>query len=256
MAKKTKRQQVKHSALSKKYTLKTRRDYCDFDYINGVYVDSTEVIRPLNDGEKDWLNKFYEEVVHASFKHEDTLNDTVEKQRGIYSENNSRNACIFNILKTHNMLYFNDHKKLHELYDRYNYLDVIEEEVLNSPLNYIGNNTYIEMVEKIDEFKRLQTEFVEKKTIQAKNSLNKFFKDLNAVTQFQNGWYLIGDEKDAHIMIRYTTNKKKHNIKGWPAEIWWDSEGNIVYVAWYSKGKFKSDCEFSKPTKKTTDSIN
>lgn len=54
--------------------LSSRKDYIEPDYINGVRdKDGKEVIRPLTDSEKEWLNKFYEETVVTNFFHEPEL---------------------------------------------------------------------------------------------------------------------------------------------------------------------------------------
>jgi len=67
--KKNKRNQVKHPALDKTYNLKTRTDLYENDYINGYHDEETgETIRALTDKEKDFLNKFNEEFINASFK--------------------------------------------------------------------------------------------------------------------------------------------------------------------------------------------
>lgn len=69
--KKTRRNNAKYPALEKKYTLSMRQDYLDVEYVNGVYdKDGNEVIRPLTDEEKVWLNKFYEEELNANFNYD------------------------------------------------------------------------------------------------------------------------------------------------------------------------------------------
>jgi len=66
--KKTKRNQTKYPALDKTYNLKTRSDLYDYDYINGYHDEETGMtMRPLNDKEKEFLNKFTEEYVNAGF---------------------------------------------------------------------------------------------------------------------------------------------------------------------------------------------
>ena len=103
--KKTGREKVKNPALKRQYNLKVRRDYIEPDYIDGVYNDNGELlIRALTDEEKEWLNKFYEETVCASFKGEESLYTEKEDRREIYSENNARNRCLYNKAKKTNRL--------------------------------------------------------------------------------------------------------------------------------------------------------
>lgn len=67
--KKNKRNQTKYPALDKTYNLRTRSELYDYDYINGYHDEETGVsIRPLNEKEKEFLNKFTEEFVNAEFK--------------------------------------------------------------------------------------------------------------------------------------------------------------------------------------------
>lgn len=122
-----------------------RQDYIEPEYINGVYNSKGEqVIRPLNNKEKQFLNKFYEEVVCANFTHSPRLKqlskeirhikkietpseEELEKlmelqmeyfmaaddsllysdednQRRLYGENNARNRCLYNRSKSIGML--------------------------------------------------------------------------------------------------------------------------------------------------------
>jgi len=114
-----------------------RADYIEADYVGGVTGDDGDiVIRPLNEEEKDFLNKFYEEEVSANFHHNKEtkrlfreikkiermesptdadlsrweklkaeyyinqdkvlLNKSPEEQRKAYGANNARNRCIYN----------------------------------------------------------------------------------------------------------------------------------------------------------------
>lgn len=81
--KKNRRNQAKFPALEKKYNLLSRQELIDFDYID-----------KLNDKEKEWLNKFVEEEVNASFKHSKPLNRTKKQRQACYTKNNARNRCI------------------------------------------------------------------------------------------------------------------------------------------------------------------
>lgn len=157
----TKRENKKYPNLHKEVNTKSRSDFIETDYIDGVKNDKGElVIRPLNDEEKAWLDQFYGESVVTSAKN---LNPTKEikkyckeisnlrkkiakerkekkvkqnkkikfwtkkikdiekclhflreeagvfypspeQQRKFYKENNERNTCIYNNLKSRGML--------------------------------------------------------------------------------------------------------------------------------------------------------
>jgi hypothetical protein len=152
----------KRELKSKRTRVKARTDYLVCPYINGVVSANGDlVIRPLNEEELDFLNKFQSELVHANtkFDEKDTVHpfktkedsdklkakrrsikkeinnkiskiiklkqrvsklmDRVEILRSQYDEviakdfrklindeNNSRNACIYNKLKSKNSLIF------------------------------------------------------------------------------------------------------------------------------------------------------
>jgi hypothetical protein len=79
-----KRNSTKHSALIPHLNLKTRFELVDYDYIN-----------KLSPKEKEWLNNFTEEYVHANMKHAGKkLHTTKRLKKDCYDRNNSRNRCI------------------------------------------------------------------------------------------------------------------------------------------------------------------
>lgn len=110
MKKKTKkkRSEVKRPALVKGLNARVRQATIDFDYLD-----------QLNEAELDWLNKFMEEENNASFKNDDTdLNKSDEDKRRVYSNNNSRNRCLYTrteakVKETH-ILNYEDSKNLVE----------------------------------------------------------------------------------------------------------------------------------------------
>ena len=103
--KRNRRNSSQYPALEKKFTLKSRLEFLDVDYINGVFdKNGNKVIRGLNEEEKEWLNKFYKETLNASFGHEDPLIDTQEGRKSCYDANNQRNRDIYNKKKSMNML--------------------------------------------------------------------------------------------------------------------------------------------------------
>ena len=93
--KKTRRNQAKHPELERKYALKSRQDSIETEYVDGVCdSDGNQVIRALNEEEKDWLNQFYKETVSANLKNA-VFYTTKEEKRRLYGENNARNRCIY-----------------------------------------------------------------------------------------------------------------------------------------------------------------
>jgi hypothetical protein len=71
----TRRSNAKYPNLNKSLNTKLRRDYLDNTYyVDGVKKKDEYVIRPLNDDEKEWLNKFNGEYYGASFDKDDENN--------------------------------------------------------------------------------------------------------------------------------------------------------------------------------------
>ena len=104
---KSRRSRLQYPALNPNYNTKIRKLYIEPDYVNGVQdKDGNMVIRPLNDEEKAWLNKFYEEFIITSFKKDGSdFHENKEKQRELYRNNNKRNSCIYNQKTAQRMLY-------------------------------------------------------------------------------------------------------------------------------------------------------
>lgn len=72
--KESKREKSKYPALNKGVNLNSRKDYIEPDYVDGVFdEDGNQIIRPLNESEKEWLNQFYEETVVTNFYHDPEL---------------------------------------------------------------------------------------------------------------------------------------------------------------------------------------
>lgn len=82
--KKSNRSKSKHAALDRKYTLKLRQDYLDYDYADKLVLKT-----------KEWLNKFTEEDLHASIK-EKPLHKTKKQRKAVYDRNNERNRDLYN----------------------------------------------------------------------------------------------------------------------------------------------------------------
>lgn len=80
MTKNTDFKRKEYNYLDKKGTTKTRQDYIETSYVNGVKNDSNElVIRPMTKEERDWLSQFTSETEHGNLnktsqiKHEVSL---------------------------------------------------------------------------------------------------------------------------------------------------------------------------------------
>lgn len=77
----SKRTKTKHPNLKKDMNLKTRREYIDTGYVDGVFDnEGNRLIRALTEEEKDWLDKFYSEHVNASFS-EDNIHTILPEEK-------------------------------------------------------------------------------------------------------------------------------------------------------------------------------
>ena len=109
--KKTKRSEAKYPALNSNFMPKVRQEYFDLDYLH-----------KLSDKEKEWMNKFMNEELNASFKNDGTdLNKTKEEKRKAYSKNNSRNRCLYGITKANGLMQNEDVPIFNENNDIDNY---------------------------------------------------------------------------------------------------------------------------------------
>jgi len=116
----SRRDKTKYPALDRNLNTKDRRYFIETEYINGVYgMDGKLAIRALNDEEKSFLNKYYQEVLTASFVKDGTDFYTEEsQQRVLYTENNSRRRCLFNTAqRTGNLKYLRDSKEMDFIYN-------------------------------------------------------------------------------------------------------------------------------------------
>lgn len=120
--KESKRSRTAHASLKPEYNLKSRQDLIDYDYLD-----------QLSDKDKDWLAKFSEEYIGASFKKElpkrkgkrrkaQNLHKTKELKKSVYDANNARNRDILTRSKAQGLLsYIEDENftelELHELLD-------------------------------------------------------------------------------------------------------------------------------------------
>ena len=83
----SKRKEAKYPALEKGLNVKSRKDFIEVDYVNGVKNSNGEqVIRPLNDEEKAFLNQFYEETVVTNFSHDARIKHLNRRRKDIIED--------------------------------------------------------------------------------------------------------------------------------------------------------------------------
>lgn len=86
---KSRRSKIKTPSLVKKYNSRVKQEYIDFDYLD-----------KLNKEELQWLNKFADEYINASFsKDEENIDETAEGRKASYDRNNARNRCLYGRIK-------------------------------------------------------------------------------------------------------------------------------------------------------------
>lgn len=123
--KKVARSNKENPALDPKYTPKVRREFLDMDYID-----------KLNPKEKEWLNKFTEEYLNASFKNKPSdLHKSKKSKRTIYNQNNARNRDMFSIAKANNLLNYSEPKI--DDYEENN--EVVSENIEDLLIDYIDS---------------------------------------------------------------------------------------------------------------------
>ena len=96
--KRTSRKQTKNAGLHKRFFSKIKREFHDVDYVH-----------KLNDEEKAWLSKFYNEDLGANFTDsgEEIYKDPKDKKKA-YSRNNARNRDIYAQARAQGKLMFSD----------------------------------------------------------------------------------------------------------------------------------------------------
>jgi hypothetical protein len=73
----------KYNPLNKQGTVKTRQDFIEAEYVNGVYDSKgNERIRPMTKEEIEWLSRFYQETEHSTFQ----SNEQIRKQEALYKQ--------------------------------------------------------------------------------------------------------------------------------------------------------------------------
>jgi hypothetical protein len=78
----TKKHKNKFDPLRKNGTLKTRQDFIETDYVNGVKDETGRmVIRPLTKEETEWLSQYYQEAENVNFLKTEEIKAEHEKLR-------------------------------------------------------------------------------------------------------------------------------------------------------------------------------
>lgn len=92
----SRRSKNRWAALDPKFNLKSRQELIDFDYVD-----------KLNDKEKDWLARFSEEYINASFDKNPRKNIQKSKKsrKEAYDRNNARNRDILTRAKASGKAY-------------------------------------------------------------------------------------------------------------------------------------------------------
>lgn len=82
-----KRKKTRYPALSKGLNLRSRKDYIEPDYTNGVFNEHGEkVIRELTEKEKQYLNDFYAETIITDFLHDPRLKRLLSKKQELIND--------------------------------------------------------------------------------------------------------------------------------------------------------------------------
>lgn len=84
--KKTYRNIKKGKDIDGKMFNRLRHDYIEPYYMNGVFDDSGQVMRPMTQEEKDWLNTFYKETIGTNFLHSTGLKELQKRKKAIIED--------------------------------------------------------------------------------------------------------------------------------------------------------------------------
>lgn len=135
--KKRKDRKKPYNYLDKKGTTRTRQDYIETSYVNGVKDEKgNTVIRALTEDEKQWLSQFVAETDHGNFKKNSQLKKEekklksmrsdyrylkkkakVEAMAELYPQIQSQYETVLRLRSETNAFYVTDDER-HELYDR------------------------------------------------------------------------------------------------------------------------------------------
>lgn len=129
---KSRRDRAENPALDKKFMPRVRQELIDYDYLD-----------QLSTKEKEWLNKFTDEYVNASFKRDGTDIQPYDKYgKDSNDRNNARNRCLYTALK--NKANKHNNKKLLN-YD--SVLTDVEDEMSRDLDPMHMENSYIDFIE-------------------------------------------------------------------------------------------------------------
>lgn len=102
----TRRSKAKNASLDPKYTIKSRLDLLDYDYLD-----------QLNAKDLEWLNRFSSEYLHASFDSENPKKNLHNKEQEleIYRNNYAHQTDVLTHKKTRKMLDYVSDKELERI---------------------------------------------------------------------------------------------------------------------------------------------
>lgn len=148
---KNKRSRSKYPALEKNLNLKSRSDYIEPDYINGVYdSEGNMLIRPLDESEKKWLNQYYEETVNTNFTHNKDLKELSKLKKSLIEDDLVKE--LQEIKKELKLEYNNNPNKLSK--KRLN--KIISD--IRKLKNYNKENYLVELVKIEEEMQKIRNE--------------------------------------------------------------------------------------------------
>lgn len=83
----TPKRRKEYDYLDKKGTTRTRHDYIETNYVNGVKgVDGEIAIRPMTKEEKQWLSQFIEETEHGNLNKTKQIKHEIQERKKIKSD--------------------------------------------------------------------------------------------------------------------------------------------------------------------------
>jgi hypothetical protein len=78
-------------------SVKNRREFCDYDYLDKLNVEELE-----------WITKFNKEYLNADFKHDNRLHRTKKLKKSCNDMNNARNRCLYALFRVGQLIFLNE----------------------------------------------------------------------------------------------------------------------------------------------------
>ena len=158
-----KRQDIKYPALDQSVNLLSRKDFIEVDYINGLYDENgKEIMRPLTEEEKSWLNKFYSETLITDFLYDNKIRRLHKLKKDLVRDDFVKEL----------------ERQLKEAKDKQNEDNqiILEEQITN--LKKLNKNVYKKEIEEINkEIEKIQKEVL---LYPDKNNRKEFYDANNA----------------------------------------------------------------------------